>query len=162
MGTWERYAVHITAREYYSVFKLKRTFKADCSEGQRSTPAAIKLKGSWNKAKRTFACVSLCVCVCAHQGLRKIIAIDLRRRNVEMLPDGTFSCEWLGMRRVIFERPGRRDAANAHQNTKCCPDLPSRRSHSSPANQEGFFFVCVDISACRLDSRCQIWGNNIT
>lgn len=28
-----------------------------------------------------------------HEGLRKIIAIDLRRRNVEMLPDGTFSCE---------------------------------------------------------------------
>lgn len=68
--------------------------------------------------------VSLCVCVCAHtcgcahQGLRKIIAIDFRRRNVEMLPDGTFSWEWLQMRQVILEkkkRPGQRDAANARQ-----------------------------------------------
>ena len=40
---------------------------------------------------RVSLCVCVCVCGCVHQGLRKIIAIDFRRRNVEMLPDGTFS-----------------------------------------------------------------------
>lgn len=70
---------------------------------------------------------AVCMCVCAlvyvHKGLWKIIVIDLRRGNVEMLPDGTFSCEWLQMRRVILERPGQSDTGNAHQNTKCCPSL---------------------------------------
>lgn len=56
-----------------------------------------------------------CVCVCACVGLRKIIAIDLRRRIVEMLPDGTLSCEWLQMRGVIVKRPRWRDATNAHK-----------------------------------------------
>lgn len=68
-----------------------------------------------------YVCLSVRVYV--HKGLRKIIVIDLRRGNVEMLPDGTFSCEWLQMRRVILERPGQSDAGNAHQNTKCCPSL---------------------------------------
>lgn len=68
-----------------------------------------------------YVCLSVRLYV--HKGLRKIIVIDLRRGNVEMLPDGTFSCEWLQMRRVILERPGQSDAGNAHQNTKCCPSL---------------------------------------
>lgn len=74
-------------------------------------------------------CVHFGVCTCVraleyvHKGLWKIIVIDLRRGNVEMLPDGTFSCEWLQMRRVILERPGQSGAGNAHQNTKCCPSL---------------------------------------
>lgn len=52
-----------------------------------------------------------------HEGLWKIIAIDLRRRNVEMLPDGTFSCEWLRLRRVILERPGQREMQQMHIKT---------------------------------------------
>ncbi len=87
--------------------------------------AETKRSGPTHMSLCLCVCVCVCMCVCAHQGLRKIIAIDLRRRNVEMLPDGTFSCEWLQMRRVILERPGQRDAANAHQNTERCPDLPS-------------------------------------
>lgn len=77
-------------------------------------------------------CACMGVCAYAHQGLRKIIAIDLRRRNVEMLPDGTFSCEWLQMRRVILAKArAEGDAADAHQNNKCCPDRPSAHIHIS-------------------------------
>lgn len=68
---------------------------------------AAETKRSGDSHVSLCMCLSVCiVCVCVYEGLRKIIAIDLRRRNVEMLPDGTFSCEWLRMRRVILKRPG--------------------------------------------------------
>jgi len=115
------------------LFQTEVHIQSQLLKGQRSTQMAIKLNGSWNKEKRTYACVLVFVrvCACAHEGLRKIIAIDLRRRNVEMLPDGTFSCEWLRMRRVILERPGQRDAANAHENIQTVPQDESTIHHQN-------------------------------
>lgn len=57
-----------------------------------------------------YCSVSLSLSLCARtgarsrRGLRKIIAIDFRRRNVEMLADGTFSSERLRTRRVALAK----------------------------------------------------------
>lgn len=134
MRIWEGCAVRIKERAYCFVSNW----------GPHSKPIAQRTKIHTNgyqikwelKQRETDLCMCpcvcehVCVCVCVHEGLRKIIAIDLRRRNVEMLPDGTFSCEWLRMRRVILERPGQRDAANAH------PDRPSGWIRNSPSKSQ--------------------------
>lgn len=141
---WEGYAVYIQKQEYCFVLC---TFKTNCSMGG-DTQTAIKLNGCWNKEKRTWACVLVfaSVCACTHEGLRKIIAIDLRRRNVEMLPDGTFSCEWLRMRRVILEK------ARAERCSKCTskhPDFPSGWSHSSSSKSK-VYYMLMQILACEV------------
>lgn len=110
------------------------------------------------ETKRTHTCVCAWVCAHEHQGLRKIIAIDLRRRNVETLPDGTFSYEWLQMRRDILERPGQRDAAKTHQNYSRCLDLPSGWIHNSPSNSE---VAEVDTREWRFLYVYMIWSHQL-
>lgn len=118
MRIWEGYAVYIQEQAYY--------FVSNWSAHSKPIAQRVEIHTNGNQFKWLLKqreadlsicpCLCECMCACTHEGLRKIIAIDLRRRNVEMLPDGTFSCEWLRIRRVILQRPGQGDAANAHQN----------------------------------------------
>lgn len=93
-------------------------------------------------------CLPLSLCACTNvrsrRGLRKITAIDLRRRNVETLSDGTFSSERLQTRRLGLAKGRGRVAAAAAEREPPSGSRPQRYRRGRFKRREGFSWIVIE------------------